>query len=236
MIKIELHCHEVSLSPCATSRYKDAIDESKSSGYGAVVITNHYSKYVYSIWKGQTHEEKMQFFLSNYYQVKEYGKNQGLKVFIGVEVRDRTGTEYMLYGFKPEFLLECPPLFELDQKELFDLANRYGLFMYQTHPFRKGVTAGDPKYLHGAESFNGHYHHDNNNKEANAFCEKNNLIKMSGTDYHHEGQPFTGGAYIPENIEDELALKEYIMSGKMQLITNEDGYVKGRMEYLRSIK
>ena len=39
--------------------------------------------------------------------------------------------EFMLYGFDDNFLLEAPALYELNQKELFKLAEENGLFMYQ---------------------------------------------------------------------------------------------------------
>ena len=108
----------------------------------------------------------------------------------------------MLYGFDKNFLLDNANLWEFTQEQLFKIANANGLFMYQSHPFRQGVKAGNSKFMHGAESFNGHFHHVNNNVPAKAFCEENSLIEMSGTDFHDPGQPVTAGIYIPKDIND----------------------------------
>lgn len=88
--------------------------------------------------------------------------------------------------------------------------------MYQTHPFRDGVVCGNSEFMHGAESFNGHYHHSNNNEQASLFCEKNGLVKMSGSDIHHLNQPVTGGIYISEIINDNFALTNYIRNEKIK--------------------
>ena len=97
--------------------------------------------------------------------------------------------------------------------------------MYQTHPFREEVTAGDPKYLHGAESFNGHYHHINNNELAEKFCEENNLIKMAGTDFHHDDQPITTAMFIPSSINNEKELANFLMTGKAERLEDRKGYL-----------
>ena len=141
-------------------------------------------------------------------------------------------TEYMLLGFNRAFLYDNPRLYELSQQELFALADKNGIFMYQTHPFRAGVKAGDPKYIHGAECFNGHYHHPNNNILAEKFCKENNLIGLSGTDYHHDDQPITAGIFIPNEINDEHALVEYIFKNHFTNIKDEDLYLKSFKEHL----
>ena len=98
--------------------------------------------------------------------------------------------------------------------------------MYQTHPFRQGVTVGDARFMHGAESFNGHFHHVNNNVPAKEFCINNNLIEMSGTDFHDPGQPVTAGIYIPEDIDDNAGLVKYIMSNKIKLVEERESYIE----------
>ena len=124
------------------------------------------------------------------------------------------------------------PIFELSQEQLFKLCDNSGVFMYQTHPFRKGVIAGEPRFMHGAESFNGHFHHENINMLAQKFCEENSLVKYSGTDYHCPGQPITGGVYLPDDINDEKTLVKYVASEKCRLIEEELLYQSGRKIYL----
>ncbi|MBR2384701.1 MAG: hypothetical protein IKA99_03720, partial [Clostridia bacterium] len=59
------------------------------------------------------------------------------------------------------------------------------------------------------------------------FCERNNLISMSGTDYHDAGQPITGGIIIPENIDSNEKLVEFLFNEKYELIQNKDAYIQG---------
>ena len=237
MMKCELHAHVKGTSWCALSSPEKVIQDYFDAGYGGVVITNHYYAQCYNdLLLGKTHKEKIQSFLSVFDQTKKIGSSKNVKVFLGVEVRDNSGTEYSLMGFNRDFLLNNPPLFELSQKELFTLCEQNGVFMYQTHPFRKGVTPGDPKYMHGAEYFNGHFHHENFNVLAERFCEENNLVKLSGTDYHCPNQPITAGIIIPDSINDEKELIEYIKSEKCELIQEEYKYQINRKDYVEEKK
>ena len=98
--------------------------------------------------------------------------------------------------------------------------------MYKSHPFRTGEVFDNPLNMHGAESFNGHFHHKNNNDIAEKLCEQNNLIKMSGTDYHHNGQPITAGIFIPKEIETDQQLVEYIFKNNFKRIEEKELYEK----------
>ena len=228
MMKLETHAHCLYGSRCASVPAEALVDEYKKEGYGGVVITNHYSPHSYSLYPGSTKKEKLDFYFSLADNLKSVGEKQNFKVYFGCEVLafspDGDFSEYMLYGFGRSFLYDNPLLFTLTQRELFALAEKNGLFMYQTHPFRDRVKTGDPNFMHGAESFNGHVGHIENNELADKFCDKYSLIKMSGTDYHDSGQPITGGIYAPENLMDERALADYIMNNPPKLICDEEKY------------
>ena len=226
MIKIELHAHCKGGSGCAFVPAEDLIREYKDAGYGAVVLTNHLSEWEFSKYPGNTKKEKMDFYLSLFDDVKREGDKQGIKVFLGAEVRAKQDyfIEFMLYGFDREFLYNSPDLFSLSQEELFALAEENDVFMYQTHPYRNGVACGDPKFMHGAEAFNGHVNQINNNAPANEFCEINGLIKLCGTDFHDPDQPKTSYALIPEEISTEKELVDYIRTGKLQIFGDEETY------------
>lgn len=232
MIKFEMHAHTKGGSYCGYSDAKTIINDYKKAGYGGIVITNHFSASNYVVdLIGETHKEKLDYFFSLCDSVKKEGDIHGIKVFCGAEVRDCDGTEYMLYGFKRNFLYDNKPLFTFNQKELFKKCEKEKIFMYQTHPFREGVTCGEPNYMHGAESFNGHFHHFNNNHKALDFTKKFNLIKMSGTDYHRPNQPLTSHMLIPDSVSNEFELVEFLMSGKAQLFGDEDYYLDELKKY-----
>ena len=130
----------------------------------------------------------------------------------------------MLYGLDEKDMYDNPPLYTFTQKELFIFAEKKNAFMYQVHPFRTGVTCGDPEFLHGAEAFNGHFGHFNYNAIANDFCDKNSLIKMAGTDHHHDPQPPTAGIHIPEDINDEKSLKDFLFKNDFRLFYDAVSY------------
>lgn len=229
MIKLETHCHSIFGSGCAKCEPQYIAEKYAKAGYGGIVLTNHYCKVCYDDYPGRTHRQKLDFYFSLYKKFENSCESFGLKSFLGAEVRAVTQVfeykEFMLYGFDEKLFYDNPPLFRLDQKKMFEFAEQNGLFMYQTHPFRVGVNLGDPRFMHGAESFNGHINHVNNNELADAFCGAFNLIKMSGTDYHDADQTITGGIIIPENVSEESQLVDYITSGKVSLIEDKAAYL-----------
>ena len=233
MIKIELHSHPIGGSTCADGNTELAVKKFVDGGYGGVVCATHYSNYCYESYPGKTHKEKIDFFFKVYDDFARVANKNGLKTFFAAEVRCvPTKTEYAVIGFDRKFLYDNPPLFECSQQELFEIAEKNGFFMFQTHPFRTDVIAGDPKYMHGAEFFNGHYHHNNHNADAQKFCIENNLIKVSGTDYHHDDQPLTAGIMIPETINTEKELADYLKKGEFEIVADAAAYKKAFEEHL----
>lgn len=236
MIKLETHCHSQGGSGCARSAPDLIAKRYFEEGYGGIVLTNHYYKRGYDTYPGETHKEKLDYYFSLYRDMQKECQKYGMKSFFGAEIQvvspPDTYQEFMLYGFDEKFLYDNAPLFTYTQEELFTLADKNGLLLYQTHPFRNRVFTGDYRFMHGAEAFNGHINHFNNNGKANAFCEEHNLIKLSGTDFHDPDQAITGGIYIPESINTNVELKDYILSGKAEIIDGTDRYEK----YLRAVK
>ena len=226
MIKLETHCHTLGGSGCATSPDEILIEDYLRAGYGGVVVTNHISQGCYEYHKGETYAEKVRFYYSLIENLTEKFKPYGVKVFWGSEIRvvpengSVFGEEFTVYGITEKDMTDSKPFFTYTQEELFRFAEKRGLFMYQTHPFRDGVICGNPRFMHGAEKFNGHFHHNNHNDKAAKFCEEHGLIGMSGTDYHHEHQPISAGIYLPENIYTNEQLTEYIFKNNFKTICN----------------
>ncbi len=230
MIKLETHCHSLGGSNCAKTRAEDIVKRYKAAGYGGIVLTNHYCQVCYDAYPADTHKQKLDFWFSLYNKMKDECEKAGLKCFYGAEVRALTKiteySEYMIYGFDERFLYDNKPLFFYTQEEMFRLCDKNGVFMYQTHPFRIGVNVGDPRFIHGAEAFNGHINHQNNNALADKFCEENHLIKISGTDFHDPDQPITGGIIINDDVKDNKSLTQLLFDGKFSLIEDKDTYEK----------
>lgn len=236
MIKIEPHCHSVGASRCADVSLERIVEVYSSLGYGGIVLTNHVNRSSFEVYPAETKKEKYDYFFSSVDALRDLCAPRNIKVFCGAEICAYTSSngysEYTVYGFDRKFMYDNKFLYEYSQEELFRLCEKNNVFMYQTHPFRERVECGNSQFMHGAEAFNGHYHHYNNNAMANKFCEDNNLIKMVGSDFHHPDQPVTAGMLIPDNVNDDFALTEYIRSGKAGLIEYGELYEKSYKEYL----
>ena len=237
MIKLETHLHCFGGSSCATSPDEILIEDYVKAGYGGIVITNHISSWGYEEFKGETHREKVRYYYSLIENLAEKLNAYGIKAFWGSEIRvpplegQTLGNEFMIYGISEKDMTDNKPFTTFTQEELFRFAEKRNLFMYKTHPFRDGCRCGNPEFMHGAESFNGHFHHFNHNELAKEFCAKYNLIGMSGTDYHHEHQPITAGIYIPENINTNEQLTEYIFKNDFKTIEDAVTYEREVKKY-----
>ncbi len=238
MIKLETHCHTIGLSPCGDTENNILIQKYLDASYGGIVVTNHFGRPYYDEYlMGNTQKEKVDFFFNVYDVFSRECKDKGIKTFFGAEVRVKDlrnprGTEFTVIGLPRSVYYNEPFLFDLTQEQLFELCESYGAFMYQTHPFRTAVCLGNPKYMHGAESFNGHYHHVNNNDLAEKFCLDNGLIGLSGTDFHHNDQPITAGIYLPENIDLESELVEYLFNNEFEIIKEDRKYLECLKEFI----
>ncbi len=225
-MKIETHFHAFGGSHCADGNNKIAIEKYLQAGYDGVISTTHYGLGYYVWYPAKSHKEKLDYFFKVYDDFALEAEKSGLKTFLGAEVRCvPSNTEYMLIGFDRQFLYDNIPLFCYSQKQLFEIAEENGFLMYQTHPFRKNVVPGKPEFMHGVEAFNGHYHHQNDNDKATAFCIENGLLQLSGTDYHHDDQPATAGIYVPDDIKNEKQLVECIFNKNYSLVREEEKYL-----------
>ncbi len=233
MIKLEIHCHTLYGSSCGKADSETIVNRYLDEGYNGVIITNHYCEDAFESYKGDNKKEKLDFYFNLYEDVKRIGERKGLKVFLGSEIKIENRTDYLLFGFEKSLFYDNKPLYEFAQKELFNLAEKNGLFFGQAHPFRKGITVGDPNLMHGMELFNGHYHHVNNNEKAKEFCLKNNLIGLSGTDFHTPNQPITAGVWVPDYVSDEKKFVECLFNRDYKLICDHDKYFDSLDKFIK---
>lgn len=234
MFKVETHCHIAGLSCCGDGSPNILLEKYAQKGYDAIITTTHVSKYCYDYhYQGETHKEKIDYFYKIHEEFKNLANEYGIRTFMGIEVQSIVdGQEYMLIG-QIEKLMYDNVMYEYSQQDLFEMANKNGLFMYQTHPFREGVMPGDGRFLHGVEIFNGHYHHENNNQKAEAFCKQYNLVGVSGTDYHHNTQPILGGILTAKALNDEKELVKCLFENKFKCLINEEEYIREYIEYIK---
>lgn len=230
MIKCEMHLHVLGTSPCAKVAPDDIARLYSEAGYGAIVVTNHYMKYLFSdYYKFDTEEEKIKFYIVSYKSLKKSCKPYCIKVFLGMELNPEfintlehnPAAEILCYGVTEKFLYKYQRLYDYSLKDLFELFEKNGIVIFQSHPFRDNCIRFDPKYLHGVEIYNGHPMHNSHNDTAKQYAKDNNLLSVSGSDFHEIGNTISGGIYIPESINDSPSLARYIKNNPLQLIRKE---------------
>ena len=210
--KIDLHCHTKPASPCSDITPERMIELYKETDYDGIVITNHFIDF---ILKSDDPETVSQTYLKDYYKTKELGEKQGLKVYLGMEIRfPENCNDYLIYGIK-----------ESDVKRLFSYIHGDYISFYkdfkskdnvivQAHPFRSNMTLQNPDYLDGIETFNMHPGHNSRIALATKYAnEHEGFIKTGGTDFHHEGHQGLGGIFTKTLPEDSLGLAKILQSG-----------------------
>ena len=210
--KIDFHTHTSPVSPCSQITPQRMVAAYKELGFDGIVLTNHFIDFLI---KSDDPEVVSQTYLSDYYKTKEIGNKNGLKVYLGMEIRfPENCNDYLIYGIE-----------EKDIKELFsyihgDYISFYKAFkndknvILQAHPFRNGIQLQNPDYIDGIETFNMHPGH---NSRIGFACQYGSnyphFIKTCGTDFHHEGHQGLGATLTKTLPEDSIGIAEILKSG-----------------------
>lgn len=220
-MKLDMHVHS-GFSECAQVTYRDAVDAFASIGEN-FVLCNHYNALYTRGYGGRYGEEYPRKFVEEFYNAREYGVSKGIKVFFGIEVAicmpDCPYAEFLIYGARPQFLLDHPLVYELSQRELYELCEENSLLLVQAHPFRKeqGHFPHDMKYVHGVE-INCHFRFLREEEKVRRLAEENKLIVTCGSDFHMMGQQGAGGI-ICGDAQNEEELGEILKSNKFEIFT-----------------
>lgn len=222
-LKTELHAHTSETSPCANISARKLVEMYNAAGYDAVVITDHYSKWVMGHNNITDPLEFTEFFLNGYQCALEYSQknNFHLKILPGAEINLlESPNDYLLYGADTEFFLQNPLMFNLSLKELYKLCHKNGILLVQAHPNRAYCTPADPHFLDGAEVYNGNMRHNSNNKKTFKWAGQNGLVMTSGSDFHEEEDLAKGGIITETSFISIKELVEIIKAGNYSIIEN----------------
>lgn len=121
----------------------------------------------------------------------------------------------LVYGFDEAFLKGNKELYKLDLGTFKRLSEDNGLLVFQAHPFRFWVTPANPAFLDGVEVYNGNPRHDSRNHLAQVFAEENNLLEISGSDFHQKGDIERGGIILSDAPSTSRELSELMVNGKV---------------------
>lgn len=220
------HCKPVSL--CAHHEPEFLPEIFKQKGIDAIVLTNHC--YPFHCDKlAETHNAQARVYVEAYNRCKQSGQKIGIKVFFGCEIKlinEPNKPEFLLYGISEEDFISSFPLYNKSQKELFDFCNEKDIIMVQAHPYRteQGYAPADMRYVHGVEIFNPHLSFDSRFEDALKLAQDNNKIKTSGSDFHVEKQAGLAGMIIPDNIDDQFMLRDYLKQNRFEVF-NENAII-----------
>lgn len=219
----EMHYHTPNTSYCGSIGPKDAIPKYVEAGYSGVVITDHYYKEWFEDRGEISWNEKIDRWLDGYHAALEAAEGYDFRVILGVELRFPGGfNDYLVYGIDEQFLKDNIELYLMTPAEFRAFADKNGLFFSQAHPFRVMCSPQDATLLHGVEVFNGNLRHNSHNDITLKFAEDNNLIKISGSDFHEWEDLCRGGCYLKERPADSKELSKLLFSGGVEkLVTAE---------------
>lgn len=211
---IDLHEHSGGISTCCRADVITILDRAKAVGLDGIVLTNHYTNLYYD---EASYSEWIERYIAEYEKAKAYGATIHCRVFLGAEISMcaiKESLHLLLYGVTPAFLRENPRLCELDQQTLYTLAHQNGLLLVQAHPYRSGNYLLDTDYLDGIE-LNCHPKHTTHSDTLPALAHEKGLLLTCGGDYHADVayRPVCG-AFLPDTIQDERALADYLQNAK----------------------
>lgn len=219
-MKWELHMHTAPTSPCGRVPAAEGIAAYAASGYGGVVITDHYNDYVMDRLTG-TDAEKVETWLAGYRAAREAGERWGVRVLFGLEAHsaEHPCNDFLIFGAEPNFVQENPRLYERTLPELQALCHRYGALLIQAHPFRSMCALAELSALDGVEVYNGHPHHQSHNERALEVAEANpRFIRTSGSDFHEPDALARGGIITDRDIHSSAELAQCLRDGAFSRI------------------
>lgn len=245
MYKYEMHLHTADVSPCAQATPEQVVNAYCEKGYTGVNVTNHWSREVlyYMNVEGFNLQERADFFMNGYLKMKEAAEGK-LSVFCGVEVQiDQPAyCEFLIYNIDRDFILDLGMSFyKLTQEELTRIAHDHGCLIYQSHPFRDGLTilptdifrhvdeAMSRDKVDGIEAINySHGDHYTDDMALN-WAKEHDLRTITGSDYHGEWNNPWGGIYTEKPINSQSELID-VLNNKQYALSLPDGPVAGVSE------
>lgn len=221
MFKYETHMHTCPTSACASSSPEEMVRFYKKTGYTGAIITDHFFNGNTSCPKNLPWSEKVRFFADAYYRAKNEGDILGFDVFFGLEY-SYSGTDFLIYGLSPEWILEHPGFDKLSIEELSAAVRGAGAYIAQAHPFREAFWIADPSpidpaLLDGIEVYNASMP-SKANKRALAFAEQHGLAKQAGSDAHDDYLRRPSGILLNRRAKDIHDIIAALTSGQVNLL------------------
>ncbi len=198
---IDMHTHSSGASSCCRLNAEEIVEAAKNIGVDGIILTNHYRSS--DCEKFPTGKDYAEHYIKECHRAKAHGDKIGLKVFFGIEVTvtfaDRI--HLLIYGVKEDFLRENPYIYELSQKELYELVHKNGGILVEGHPFRHDCPILDTTYLDALEINCHPLYKDTHYDVLYDAAKKAGLMLTCGSDYHGDTYRPECGTYFPANVK-----------------------------------
>jgi len=225
MYRYETHLHTFPVSRCGRVGVRENLEFYKNAGYDGVFITNHFLDGNINIDPGESYEDRINFFCSDYEEAVEVGKELGIKVFFGAEIA-YNGTDFLIYGLDKEWFLAHPEIMTMKKTQELRFMAEHGALIIQAHPYREADYIDHirlfPRCVHGVEVINA-CRTDFENRMAEIYAESYKLIRFAGSDNHLGAkQKKLAGMCCPEPVRSALDFVEKVKNGEMELFCCEN--------------
>lgn len=215
--KFETHAHTSEISPCAQVKAKQVVQTYHENGYDGIVLTDHVGNWSFDVMNGSW-QDKIDNLARVYDEAKNTGQKLGIKVFFGIELALADPyRDHLVYGIDFDFLYKHEYIYEMNNKDFYKLAVENNFLLIAAHPFRYMQNTMDARYLHGVEVYNGNMRQKNNNDKALKWAKKNNMIELSGSDYHEVGD-ISAGIYLPSLPNTMLEFIDALRNNNHELV------------------
>lgn len=228
----ETHLHMSEASACAKSNGADMAAACRAAGYTGIFVTDHNWGGNTAVDRGLPWEEFVGRFVSGYEAARRTGERIGLDVFFGWEAGYH-GTEFLIYGLSPSWLLAHPQLRKASVEEQFSIVHEDGGLVIHAHPFREEYYIPKirlfPSYVDGVEGINATHSspksHSHNKREfdekAVAYAREHAFPVTAGSDIHST-QLLGGGMAFKRRLQDGQDFVRAVRNGEAYLLFNGD--------------
>lgn len=228
----ETHLHTSQSSACAHNTGYEMAKAAHEAGYAGIIVTDHN-------WGGNTAVDRslpweawVTEFIKGYQDAKRYADAHDFDVFFGYEA-GYNGTEFLICGITPEWMLQHPELREATVEEQYKLVHAAGGMVIHAHPYREEWYIPEirlyPDFVDGVEGVNATHschlsecHNDPAyDDRAIAYANAHGLPMTAGSDIHST-HLFGGGVAFRRRLRSGADYCEAIRSGEDYVLTNGD--------------